>query len=83
MEFIPLALALVILWKVEASHADGAADLEFYKRKLAEYSDRQRCSVRADETDAIYSTHECTRAPTTQVAGDVRGEAPRVREKAV
>ena len=83
MEFIPLALALVILWKVEASHADGAADLEFYKRKLAEYSDRQRCSVRADETDAVYGADECTRAPTTQAAGDVCREAPRVREKTV
>lgn len=28
MEFIPLALAIIVLLKVEASHADGSADLD-------------------------------------------------------
>ena len=76
MEFIPLALAFLVLWKVESSHADGSADLEYYRNKLAEHCDRHCHSACNIETEQIHQSAECYREAGEALDGSVRGKKP-------
>ena len=76
MELIPLALALVVLWKVESSHADGNADMEFYRRKLAEHCDRCDSCRTADKIEPIHDEAKHNREATAATDGDLRRKAP-------
>lgn len=72
MEFIPLALAIIVLLKVESSHADGSADLEYYRHKLAEHCDRHcnsACDIAAEQ---VHEPAECYREAGEAVDGSVR-----------
>lgn len=74
MEFIPLALAFLVLWKVESSHADGSADMEYYRRKLAEHCHRncnRTCDIAAEQ---VHEPAECYREAGSAVNGSVRGK---------
>ena len=72
MEFIPLALAFLVLWKVESSHADGSADLEYYRRKLAEHCHRN-CNRTCDiAPESVHKPTECHREAGQTVDGSVR-----------
>ena len=72
MEFIPLALAIIVLLKVESSHADGSADLEYYRHKLAEHCDRhcdRACDIAPEQ---IHEPTECYREAGSAANGSVR-----------
>ena len=72
MEFIPLALAFLVLWKVESSHADGSADLEYYRHKLAEHCHRN-CNCACDiAPESVHKPTECYREASQTVNGSVR-----------
>ena len=76
MEFIPLALAIIVLLKVEASHADGNTDLEYYRNKLAEHCHRhcdRACNI---ETEQIHQSAECHREARQAVDGSMRSKEP-------
>ncbi len=76
MELIPLALALVVLWKVESSHADGNADMEFYRNKLAKHCDRNCDRACHLETEQIHQSAECHREARQAVDGSMRSKEP-------
>ena len=76
MEYIPLALAILVLLKVEASHADGSADLEYYRNKLAEHCHRN-CSRTCDiALEPIHKPTECSRKASQAANGSVRRKEP-------
>lgn len=72
MEFLPLALAIIVLLKVEASHADGSADLEYYRNKLAEHCDRHCDSACDIEAQPVHKPAECYREAGASANGSVR-----------
>jgi hypothetical protein len=72
MEFIPLALAIIVLLKVEASHADGNTDLEYYRNKLAEHCHRN-CNRTCDiAPESVHKPTEHYREAGQAVDGSVR-----------
>lgn len=76
MEYIPLALAILVLLKVEASHADGSADLEYYRNQLAKHCDRncnRACNI---ETEQIHQSAECHREARQAIDGSMRRKEP-------
>lgn len=76
MEFIPLALAIIVLLKVESSHADGTADMEYYRHKLAEHCDRhcnRACNIEAEQ---VHEPAECYREAGAPADGGVRRKKP-------
>ena len=74
MEYIPLALAILVLLKVEASHADGSADLEYYRNQLAKHCDRN-CNRACDiASESVHKPAECYREAGSAVNGSVRGK---------
>lgn len=74
MEFIPLALAIIVLLKVESSHADGNTDLEYYRNKLAEHCHRhcdRTCDIAAEQ---IHRPTEHYREAGSATDGGLRGK---------
>jgi len=74
MEFIPLALAIIVLLKVEASHADGNTDLEYYRNKLAEHC-HWHCNRTCDiAPESVHKPTEHYREAGSATDGGLRGK---------
>ena len=76
LEYIPLALAVAVLLKVEASLYDGKRDDQIYRRKLAEHCDRLACSECVDKAQPVHGTIQDAREATTATDGSLRRKTP-------
>lgn len=76
MEYIPLALAIIVLLKVESSHADGSADLEYYRNKLAEHCHRNCNRTCNTAAEPLHGQTEHHREASQAVDGSVRRKKP-------
>jgi hypothetical protein len=74
VEYIPLALAVLVLLKVEASLYDGDTDMEFYRRKLAEHRDRTACRQCMGEADEVFGEAQGDREKSAEADGELRGD---------
>jgi hypothetical protein len=76
MEYIPLALALLVLLKVEATLYDGERDNQIYRRKLAEHLDRVACGKCLGQVEPICREAQNNREACQAADGDVRRKTP-------
>lgn len=76
LEYIPLALAIAVLLKVEASLYDGKRDDQIYKRKLAEHCDRLACGGCVDKAEPVHVAIQNSREATAATNGSMRRKAP-------
>jgi hypothetical protein len=76
MEYLPLALAVLVWLKVEAMNADGEADTRFYSAKLAELTDRPDSCERVAATEELRKSTDAAREKAAAADGDLRRKAP-------
>lgn len=76
MEYIPLALAVLVLLKVEASLYDGERDNQIYRSKLAEHIDRAACRECMAEAEQVCRKTQGVREASAEVDGELRGDKP-------
>jgi hypothetical protein len=83
VEYIPLALAIIVLLKVEATLYDGERSDKVYRSKLAEHRDRDACSKCLVEIEPVYCEIRDDREASAAADGDLREPAPRKGTKAI
>jgi hypothetical protein len=76
IEYVPLALAVIVLLKVEASLYDGERDNKVYRAKLAEHIDRAACRECMASAEPVCREAQDVREKSATADGSLRTDKP-------